>query len=173
MARAWEVPGLTGRLTFREAAGHVILTRWREMMSYREGTLLGQDIEELHAMRVSSRRLRAAMDAFAPAFPPKGFRTHLRQVKEVTDVLGEARDLDVAVDGLQAVAREMTEQERPGVLGLAERLRERRGAETAAIADLFARMDENEFASRFEAFVLRHTGVDVARLDPRPPGPGA
>ena len=64
MAKAWDVPGLRSGAGFRDAAGRVILTRWREMMSYRDGTLLGEDIEELHAMRVSSRRLRAAMDAF-------------------------------------------------------------------------------------------------------------
>ena len=68
MAKAWEVPGLAGDARFREAAGRVILTRWSEMMSYRDGTLLGEDIEELHSMRVSSRRLRAAMDAFEGAF---------------------------------------------------------------------------------------------------------
>ena len=71
-------------------------------MSYRDGTLPGEDIEELHAMRVSSRRLRAAMDAFDGAFPAKSFRPLLRQVKEITDVLGDARDLDVAVERLTA-----------------------------------------------------------------------
>src|SRR5205823_1404917 len=91
MAKAWEVHGLDGNARFREAAGRVVLTRWREMLSSREGTLLGEDIEELHAMRVSSRRLRAAMDAFAAAFPRKDFKRALRVVKEVTDTLGEAR----------------------------------------------------------------------------------
>ena len=67
MAKAWAVPGLDRRTRFREAAGRVILVRWRETMSYREGTERGEDIEELHAMRVSSRRLRAAMDAFEGA----------------------------------------------------------------------------------------------------------
>ncbi|MEQ9094087.1 MAG: CHAD domain-containing protein, partial [Miltoncostaeaceae bacterium] len=69
MAQAWEVNGLRKNARFADAAGRVILTRWFEMMSHREGTLAGEDIEHLHAMRVSSRRLRAAMDAFAAAFP--------------------------------------------------------------------------------------------------------
>ena len=72
LQRGWRRRGRSpgsGRARFRDAAGRVILTRWREMMSYRDGTLLGEDIEELHAMRVSSRRLRAAMDAFEGAFP--------------------------------------------------------------------------------------------------------
>ena len=169
MAKAWEVPGLSGRARFREAAGRVVLTRWREMMSFRDGTLLGEDIEELHAMRVSSRRLRAAMDAFEGAFPRKSFRPLVRQVKEITDVLGDARDLDVAIERLTAILPEMRDDERPGVEGLVARYREERAAEDPLLAALFARIDEEGFEERFVSYVTKHTGVRMARLDPRPP----
>jgi CHAD domain-containing protein len=169
VARAWEVPGLTGRARFRDAAGRVILTRWREMMSYRDGTLLGEDIEELHAMRVSSRRLRAAMDAFEGAFPRKGFRPLLRRVKEITDTLGDARDLDVAIERLAALVPRVAEDERPGIEGLIARYREERAAEGPLIAELFDRIEAEGFEERLAAFVGRHTGVRLARLDPRPP----
>ncbi|MEW6582906.1 MAG: CHAD domain-containing protein [Actinomycetota bacterium] len=169
MARAWDVHGLRRDARFRDAAGRVILTRWREMMSFRDGTLRGEDIEELHAMRVSSRRLRAAMDAFAPAFPPKSFRRHLRVVKEVTDTLGDARDLDVSIEGLERLLPQMTPDERPGIEGLIERYREERRAEDAHIHALFARLEEEGFAAAFERWIRSHTGVDVARLAPSPP----
>jgi CHAD domain-containing protein len=169
VARAWEVPGLDGHARFREAAGRVVLTRWREMMSYRDGTLLGEDIEELHAMRVSSRRLRAAMDAFEGAFPRKSFRPLVRQVKEITDVLGDARDLDVAIERLTGLHAEMREDERPGVEGLVARYREKRGAEDPRLAALFARIEDEGFEERFVAYVAKHTGVRMQRLDPRPP----
>ena len=169
MARAWEVPGLTGHARFREAAGRVVLTRWREMMSYRDGTLLGEDIEELHAMRVSSRRLRAAMDAFEGAFPRKSFRPLVGQVKEITDVLGDARDLDVAIERLTGIRSEMRDDELPGVEGLVARYREDRAAEDPVLAALFARIEEEGFEERFVAYVAKHTGVRMERLDPRPP----
>ena len=169
MARAWDVPGLRGDARFADAGGRIILTRWREMMSYRDGTLAGEDIEELHAMRVASRRLRAAMDAFAAAFPAKSFRPYLRQVKEITDVLGEARDLDVAIAGLRGREAGVPEAERPGLEGLVARYRAERAAETRAIAELFRRLDADDFGPRFERWVGRHTGVSAARLDPVPP----
>jgi CHAD domain-containing protein len=169
MARAWDVRGLKQDARFTDAAGRVILTRWREMMSYRDGTLAGDDIEDLHAMRVSSRRLRAAMDAFADAFPAKGFRRYLREVKTVTDTLGDARDLDVAIEGLEAVRAEMQPIAQAGIAGLIERYRVEREAEAGSIADLFARLERERFARRFERWVRKHTGVDVARLSPRPP----
>jgi CHAD domain-containing protein len=170
MAKAWDVHGLRGDLRFDEAAGRVILTRWREMMSYRDGTLAGEDIEELHAMRVSSRRLRAAMDAFAEAFPRRPFRRRLKRVKEITDTLGDARDLDVAVEGLEAVLAEMEPEERPGIEGLIAEYRDRRADENQHIVALFARLDDEGFADDFEGWVARHTGVTVEELDPQPPG---
>lgn len=169
MATAWKVRGLSPRSTFRDAAGRTILTRWREMMSYRDGTLRGEDIEELHAMRVSSRRLRAAMDAFAGAFPEKSFRPQLRMVKRITDTLGEARDLDVTIDHLSTLAPTMDVADRPGLDGLIARYAAEREAETAQIARLFDEIDRSRFGRRFEKWVARHTGVDVEKLAPRPP----
>ena len=171
MAKAWEVPGLAGDARFRQAAGRVILTRWREMMSYRDGTLLGEDIEELHSMRVSSRRLRAAMDAFEAAFPRKAFRPLLRQVKEITDVLGAARDLDVAIERLSRTIADMRPDERPGLEGLVARYRQERAAEDPRIAALFRRIGDERFEERLERHVAKHTGIRLARLNPRPPEP--
>ncbi len=139
------------------------------MLSYREGTLLGEDIEELHAMRVSSRRLRAAMDAFEGAFPPRSFKRHLRQVKEITDVLGDARDLDVAIERLNGLLPAMRRDERPGIEGLIARYRADRAAEDPIIAALFARIDESRFERRLARWVEKHTGVRLASLKPRPP----
>ena len=169
MAKAWEVHGLRPDARFSDAAGRIILTRWREMMSYRDGTLAGEDIEELHAMRVASRRLRAAMDAFAAAFPHKSFKRHLGRVKEITDTLGEARDLDVAIEGLQKRERSAAEVERPGLEGLIARYGSERAAETAAIEALFRRLDEDDFGPVFERWVEQHTGVSVDALAPAAP----
>lgn len=168
MAKAWTVPGLRRDATFRDAAGRVILTRWREMMSYRDGTLAGEDIEQLHAMRVSSRRLRAAMDAFAAVFPQASFRRRLRVVKEITDTLGAARDLDVAVEGLEAIIGDFDDDERPGIGALAAEYRGHRADEAAHIAALFARLERERFARDFERWVGRHTGVDPKRLTTLP-----
>lgn len=169
MARAWTVNGLTPRSRFRDAAGRVVLTRWREMMSYRDGTLLGEDIEELHAMRVSSRRLRAAMDAFAGAFPARSFRRYLREVKTITDTLGDARDLDVAIAHLEELVPSLSPEDRPGLEGLIARYRAERREEDAHIHALFERLERQRFGRRFERWVARHTGVRVKSLAPRPP----
>jgi CHAD domain-containing protein len=169
VARAWDVPGLAGDARFREAAGRVILTRWSEMMSSRDGTLLGEDIEELHSMRVSSRRLRAAMDAFEGAFPRKTFRPLLRQVKEITDVLGDARDLDVAIERLTGLVPDTAPDERPGIEGLVARYREDRAAESPKIEALFARLEDERFEDQLDRYMAKHTGIRLQKLKPGPP----
>ncbi len=142
----------------------MVLTRWREMMSFEVGTRIGDDIEFLHDMRVSSRRLRAAMDAFAAAFPTGSFRRYLASVKEVTDTLGAARDLDVAIDGLLGVIDEVEPREQVGLEALVGEYRARRTAESAHITALFDRLEAEQFAVRFEAWVGKHSGVDPAKL---------
>ncbi len=65
MAEAWRVEGIIPRKSLEECARRIITTRFQEMMSFKEGAIDGLDIEFVHDMRVSSRRLRAAMDNFA------------------------------------------------------------------------------------------------------------
>ena len=168
MARAWEVPGLAGDARFRDAAGRVILTRWSEMMSYRDGTLLGEDIEELHSMRVSSRRLRAAMDAFEGAFPRKTFRPLLRQVKEITDVLGDARDLDVAIERLTPARGRRAADERAGHRGPGRALpRRARRREPRASRPSSPASTRTRFEEHLARYMAKHTGIRLAAAQAR------
>jgi putative phosphoesterase len=48
-------------------------------------------------MRVTSRRIRAAMPLFRECFPNKRYKKWLNEIKKVTQFLGAARDLDVQI----------------------------------------------------------------------------
>ncbi|MGO9856642.1 MAG: CHAD domain-containing protein [Acidimicrobiales bacterium] len=63
------------------------------------GTRLGEDPEELHVMRVATRRLRAALSLFADVLPARAqvFREELGWLGRL---LGAVRDLDVQQEGL-------------------------------------------------------------------------
>jgi putative phosphoesterase len=62
-----------------------------------DGIKKGEDVEYVHKMRVSSRRIRAAMPLFKSCFPKRRFRMWLKQIKRITRFLGDARDLDVQI----------------------------------------------------------------------------
>ena len=65
--------------------------------SQTEGVEKNEDIEYVHKMRVTSRRIRAAMPLFKECFPKKGYKKWLNEIKNVTRFLGMARDLDVQI----------------------------------------------------------------------------
>lgn len=81
------------------------------------------DIEALHDMRVATRRLRAALEVFAPCFPVKRQRKALKRVKALADALGERRDRDVAIEFLTEFADEAPEADGAAIKALIERLR--------------------------------------------------
>ena len=81
------------------------------------------DIEGVHAMRVASRRLRAAIEVFRPCFPAKQRKAVLNEVKALADALGERRDRDVAVAMLTSFAAAMPHPDRRGIGSLIDEFR--------------------------------------------------
>lgn len=58
--------------------------------------------DEIHDVRVASRRLRAALRHWRPCFSRAGVRTMNDSVRRLASLLGESRDLDVLLDNLHA-----------------------------------------------------------------------
>jgi CHAD domain-containing protein len=123
VARAREVPGFDCEETFGRAAARVIEVRAAEVFEHAEGVLDMADIERVHDMRVATRRLRAALEVFAPCFPAKRHRKALKRVKALADALGERRDRDVAIEFLDGFASEAPKADRAALRALIERLR--------------------------------------------------
>lgn len=62
------------------------------------GVEKSEDIEYVHKMRVTSRRIRSAMPLFRECFPKRRYKKWLNEIKKVTQFLGAARDLDVQIE---------------------------------------------------------------------------
>jgi triphosphatase len=92
---------VTPSSTMGQLAYAVIRRQLRVLREKEPGTRLGEDPEELHDMRVATRRLRAALDLFAHVLPARA-RTYRAELGWLGGVLGEVRDLDVQLQGLQA-----------------------------------------------------------------------
>ena len=65
------------------------------MLEHEEGTRLGEDPEELHDMRVSTRRMRMALRVFSDYLDPDVLRPVLKGLRRTGRTLGNVRDLDV------------------------------------------------------------------------------
>lgn len=95
-------PGVLADDHLAEAGRKVLRFHLARMIAREPGTRQGNDSEELHAMRVATRRQRAAWRVFGEAFDPKRTARHRRRLREVAADLGAVRDLDVLIEAGEA-----------------------------------------------------------------------
>lgn len=76
--------------------GHrVLCSQFSCMLSHEKGTIKGEDIEDLHDMRVAVRRMRAATKVFDAYLDSEKLEPHFKELKRTLKALGKVRDLDV------------------------------------------------------------------------------
>ncbi len=138
MAKARPIPGLRGEDSYSLAAAKVVAVRAAELAEHSNGVLDTSDIEAVHRMRVATRRLRAALEVFAPCFPAKRHKRVLKDVKRLADVLGDRRDPDVAIASLTEFAAAASAADQPGIESLVARLRDEQRAANEALAPFLA-----------------------------------
>jgi hypothetical protein len=88
-------PGLLPDDPMSEAGRKTLWFHFLRMLKYEPGTRAGKDIEELHDMRVSTRRMRAALRVFGDFYRPKAIKPFNKGLQRTARALGYVRDLDV------------------------------------------------------------------------------
>jgi triphosphatase len=91
---------VTPTSSFGELADAVIRRHLSTLIANEPGTRLGEDPEDLHDMRVATRRLRAAISFFKDILPTQ-FSVLRLELSWLASVLGAVRDLDVHLEGLE------------------------------------------------------------------------
>ena len=84
-------------MTAGEAAFAILRKHFQVFLANEAGTRVGEDIEGLHDMRVATRRMRAAMSAFA-AYLPARMQSLRNELGWIAALLGAVRDLDVQLE---------------------------------------------------------------------------
>jgi CHAD domain-containing protein len=102
MAKARKIPYLEPEKDLKSCLSKILRTRFEEMIAFEGGALEVLDIEELHDMRVASRRVQAVMKVFRAAFPRNEFEKQYKIIRELKDALGEVRHYDVFIEHLTA-----------------------------------------------------------------------
>jgi CHAD domain-containing protein len=79
----------------------LIIARFRAVQVDGDSALAGGTIEELHALRIDCKKLRYALEFFAPVLGAEA-RVVIDEVKALQDHLGDLNDAQVAVELLSA-----------------------------------------------------------------------
>jgi CHAD domain-containing protein len=144
--------------TVGEVGLAVLRQHFSAMLRKEPGTRLGEDIEELHDMRVASRRLRAALALFADSLPVAS--GELRdELGWIGRTIGAVRDLDVQLAQLDSWIEVLPEADREPLARLRallvdERVEARREMLQALDSARYAR-----FVRRFGTMLRSRTGT--------------
>jgi CHAD domain-containing protein len=144
------ITGLRADQPYREAAEVVLAVRTREVFSKAAGVLDTTDIERVHAMRVGTRRLRAALEVFGPCYRRRALRKVLRDVKLLADALGERRDRDVQIETLEQLAAEVGAAEQGVIAQVVEQLRDEQRAANKDLARALKRAQRSGLRKRLQ-----------------------
>jgi triphosphatase len=93
-----KTPGVAPEDHVAEAGRKVMRFHLARMLAREAGTREGKDPEELHAMRVATRRQRAAWRVFGASFRGGRTRRYRKGLREIASRLGAVRDLDVLLE---------------------------------------------------------------------------
>jgi CHAD domain-containing protein len=113
-------PGIQPDDPMAEAGRKIMRFYFAAMLGCEAGARLGEDIEQLHDMRVATRRLRAAFDIFGNYFLASMIKTYLKDLRATGRILGQARDLDVFLARAQGYLKTLPDVERDGLAPLLE-----------------------------------------------------
>ncbi len=74
----------------------------KQLAEHLDGVRRGEEIESIHHARVASRRLRAVLGLFRSCWKRKPVNQWKKQIRQLAQNLGEARDHDVLIEYLAA-----------------------------------------------------------------------
>ncbi len=151
----------------REHVRALLAVQVGELIAHDPGTRLGADPEELHQVRVATRRLRAVLRAAAPLLDPAWTESLRAELAWLGGALGPVRDLDVLLERLRAEIVDLEPSERRAAESLLRRLEDEHGSARAAMLDALTSARYAELLTRLEAAAVapRAQAADVSLRD--------
>jgi CHAD domain-containing protein len=146
-------PGIQAADPIAEAARKTLRFHFAEMLRHEQGTRIGEDVEELHDMRVATRRMRVAFDVFNGVFERKLQKRLLKQLRSVGRSLGRVRDLDVFIEKGKAYLGSLPPERQSGLGPLFEAWEEQRTQARDRLIKFLDGPDYQQFLFAFHEFV--------------------
>ncbi len=147
-------PGVTADDVVAEAGRKVLRFHLARLIAREPGTRLGEEPEELHGMRVATRRMRAAWRVFGDGFRPEGTRKFRSRLRVVAQKLGAVRDIDVLILALEAYRADLPADEGQALEPLFDDWRSQREAARIVLTRELDSGGYRRFVDQYRAFVL-------------------
>jgi CHAD domain-containing protein len=125
------------------------------MLKHENGSRTGEDIEDVHDMRVAIRRMRSAIRLLKPYLRAKAIADYNRDLRRLGWTLGDVRDLDVMIVQMQAYQAGLDESGQAGIQAVIALLEERRQAARAALNAYFDTKHYRRFVRGYSGFLTQ------------------
>jgi CHAD domain-containing protein len=153
-----------------EAGRKVLAFHFARMLEHEPGTRAGEDIEELHDMRVATRRMRSALRVFGPYYRSRAIRPFVAGLRRTARALGRVRDLDVFLQKAGAYLDELGGDRSHDLDVLLAAWQEQRAEARTRMIDV---LDSAKYADFVDAFALflERAGAGARESGGIPPRP--
>src|SRR5262245_10927480 len=142
-----------------QLAKRVFIDLHQTIVSHESGSFDG-DVESVHDMRVTVRRLRVALSNFALCVS-KDDRNRLKsRLENLADALGEVRDMDVMIAVMKDSLPNRSDLEKSAVSTLIARLRARRRSRLRALINYLRGEEYADFKRESPSEWIRTTAAE-------------
>jgi CHAD domain-containing protein len=138
----------------------MLARQYRAILAHDPGTRLGSDPEELHQMRVATRRLRAFLRVARPLLELEWAESLRAELAWLGGILGPVRDLDVLIEHLRDDETQLEQRERRALRRVFDILDRERAAARASLLEGLRATRYLELLDRLEAAVEAPRLVD-------------
>jgi triphosphatase len=163
-----KTPGVAADDPIAEAGRKVLRFHLARMLAAEAGTRSGENPEDLHKMRVATRRMRAAWRVFGDGFRRGRVRRSVGGLRTLAGHLGSVRDLDVLIGLLEAHAAGLDPAEHDALRPLVDAWRAERDRARTALLRYLDSAAYRKFVEEQLAFV-EDVGRDVIPAGPTDP----
>jgi CHAD domain-containing protein len=119
-----------------------------------QSILKRRNIEDIHDLRVSSRRLQTCINVFYNVLPPKKVKTWQREIKDVTRTFSQVRDLDVQINLIYQIYNSTGDKSiLPGLRRIRLRLKQKRQVKENETQALTKAILQNSILAEIQAWI--------------------
>lgn len=157
-------PPVSPSTTLGEYAYAILAKQYHRLVKQEKGVLQDKDPECLHQMRVATRRLRTALQVFGAAIKlPKPARE--KHVRNLAQILGQLRDLDVQIAALQTQYRPQLPSSEQKLIDRAVKLLYKQREQVAdKVKSALSQLEYQDLKAAYQAWLLQPTYTALAEL---------
>lgn len=150
--------------TMPEAGRKILAGEFLKMLKLEAGSRTGEDIEDVHKMRVAIRRTRSALRLLRPYYKSKISDAFSADLRRIMIALGGVRDLDVLIHDLSQFQTSLSSEGHATIRTVIEALDQRRVAARKDLNKVLDSKSYRRFQKEYTQFVTT-SGAGVRSHD--------